>query len=624
MGMTLNLEFLKNIKLPTIGAKGSRTSSVCFYSPSTFTTYEYSKQTIKPVSTPTKDSSLISFIPLDDIIGETLEMSRFLNGQELYEAIELKLFDELALEPSFEYKICYEALPDAEDNSETKRYNAYVANYHAIRQRLAGISDRYVEFVFTPQTVIKTLFTKNFLSDSATFAFIYLYNDNAYLCVYQNGSFTYSKSIRGSIRTLTERFSEILGERVDSDDFIKILVNSDFRAKKPEYAAGFKTLIAEFFTAISDILVHAKRINQISGYEAIYIATEHGNIADITETAKEYFETPFRDFDFNLGIRTEGFVDMSAKLMIFAYLNDMDAYEHLNFSIFLRPPPLLQRPAGKFMGISTIALIVTCAYPLYNFTLANLYASYKIKSLNAELAPLLKEKEMVYARQDNAEKIAANMAKNFQIEEQKYSDTLTLLREIEKAKTDIAGITGHIIKTADATAHSNVRIAELSITYDVQKQKIEGLENKRNSLIDSKTNAESYISILTKEAASLKQKLSGMQNESEKNETASKLKIIEDQLKKKQDEKPKIALDIQTAEMQLKIDKEKILQSEQKGDLKSILMKLVCVSHKAADITDFTKKLSKVDNYIITVDKISKDGNASTYIGEITAAKGQR
>jgi hypothetical protein len=276
------------------------------------------------------------------------------------------------------------------------------------------------------------------------------------------------------------------------------------------------------------------------------------------------------------------------------------------------------------MGISTIALIVTCAYPLYNFTLANLYASYKIKSLNAELAPLLKEKEMVYARQDNAEKIAANMAKNFQIEEQKYSDTLTLLREIEKAKTDIAGITGHIIKTADATAHSNVRIAELSITYDVQKQKIEGLENKRNSLIDSKTNAESYISILTKEAASLKQKLSGMQNESEKNETASKLKIIEDQLKKKQDEKPKIALDIQTAEMQLKIDKEKILQSEQKGDLKSILMKLVCVSHKAADITDFTKKLSKVDNYIITVDKISKDGNASTYIGEITAAKGQR
>ncbi len=462
--MTLNLEFLKKIKLP-LDTKKTRAASVCFYSPSTLISYEYRRQTIKPVSVAAKDSDLISYIPIDDIIGETLEMNKFLEGEELYEAIELKLFDELALEPSLEYKICYEELPDTGDSLETKRYNTYVANHLAIKQRLAGISDRYVDFAFTPQSLIKTLFTKNFLSDSSTFAFIYLYNDNAYLCVYQNGNATYSKSLRGSIRTLTERFSEILGERIDAEDFIKILVNSSFRTKKPEYEVGFKTLISEFFTAISDILVHAKRINQIGGYEAIYIATEHGNIAEITEIAKEYFETPFRDFDFNLGIKTEGFVDMSAKLAIFAYLHDIKEYEHLNFSIFQRPPPLLKRYAGKFMGISTIALILTCAYPLFNFTLASAYYSFSIKSLKKEQIEANKEASVYRDKIAALQAIETTLVGKIGSEENKLKETENLLQQLEQARSQTKSITAHLVNISNVAANSKVAFQEFNANF---------------------------------------------------------------------------------------------------------------------------------------------------------------
>ncbi len=481
MGMTLNLEFLKKIKLPT-RSKKARASSVCFYSSSSLISYEYSKQTIRPLSEPPKNSALISFIPLEDIISETIEVSKFLEGEELYEAIELKLFDELALDPNFEYKICYEALPDNEESAETKRYNTYVANYHAIKQRLIGISDRYVDFVFTPQTAIKTLFTKNFLSDSSIFAFIYLYNDSAYLCVYQNGVCTYSKSIRGSIRILTERFSEILGERVDHDDFIKILTNADFRAKKPEYETGFKSLIMELFTTISDILVHAKRINQISGYESIYIATEHGNIAQISEIAKEYFETPFRDFDFNLGFKTDGFVDMSAKLMIFAYLNDISEYEHLNFSIFERPPPILQRPAGKFLAISTIALITTCAYPIFNFTIGSAFYSFSIKNLKKEQAKLNQEAAIFRDKTAALQKIESTLLGQIASEENKLKETENLLEQLAQARSQTKSITAHLVNISNVAADSKVAFREFSASFGPDINHAETLKdaNKTN------------------------------------------------------------------------------------------------------------------------------------------------
>jgi hypothetical protein len=463
MGMILNLDFLKSFKLPLAKSKHAHTSAVCFYSPSSSLFYEYSDKTLKPVLKPSNKAKLISFLAIDDILTEAVDINKFLVGQELFDAIELKLFDELALEPSIEYKICYVEHPEEIQNQETKKYNAFIATYPAIKQRLGLLEDEYIDFVFAPQTVIRTLFTKNFLSDSVTFAFIYLYNDSAYLCVYQNGHYVYSKSIRGSIRALTERFSEILGERVDADDLIKILTTIEFRTKRVEFEAAFKTLIEEFFASISDILMHAKRINQISGYEAIFVGTEHGNIARLSEIAAEYFETPFRDFDFNLGIKTDGFVDMGTKLMFFAYLHDIENYENLNFSIFLRPPPLLQRDAGKFLLISTAALIVSFSYPLYNMTAAGAYYSLKISSLEKELASLKIEQNKIEMLRARAQKEQNELIKRNDEEAKKQSDTVAMLKELETKRKQNSSVSAKTAQISNIAANSSVALRSIDI-----------------------------------------------------------------------------------------------------------------------------------------------------------------
>lgn len=461
--MILNLDFLKSFKLPLTNSKHTHASAVCFYSPSSSSFYEYSDKTLKPVLKPSSRAELVSFLAIDDILTEAVDINRFLTGQDLFDAMELKLFDELALEPSIEYKICYVEHPEEIQNPETKKYNAFIATYPAIKQRLGLLEDEYIDFVFAPQTVIKTLFTKNFLSDSVTFAFIYLYNDSAYLCVYQNGHYTYSKSIRGSIKALAERFSEILGERVDADDLIKILTNMEFRTKRIEFEAAFKTLLEEFFASISDVLMHAKRINQISGYEAIFVGTEHGNIARLSEIAAEYFETPFRDFDFNLGIKTDGFVDMGAKLMLFAYLHDIENYENLNFSVFLRPPPLLQRPAGKFLLISTAALAVSFSYPLYNVTAAGAYYSLKISSLEKELAALKIEQNKIETLRAGVQKEQNELIKRNDEETKKYSDTIAMLKELETKRKESGGVSAKTAQISAIAANSSVSLRSIDI-----------------------------------------------------------------------------------------------------------------------------------------------------------------
>ncbi len=462
MGMTLTLDFLKSIKLP-LASKSSQASSVCLYSPSASVFYEYSKQTIRPVTTPNPKSNFISFIQLEDLLLESVDINKFLEGPAVYEALELKLFDELGLKPSLEYKICYEEADGAEEGFETKKYNAYIATYQAIRQRISPISDRYVDFVFLPQTAIKTLFTKNFLSDSSTFAFIYLYADSACLCVYQNGNYTYSKTIRASIKILSEKLSEHIGERIGYEDFVKIITNSEFRVKKPEYIAGFKTLIGEFFASVSEVLVHAKRVNQISGYEAIYISTEHGNIADITEIAKEYFETPFKNFDFNLGIKTEGFVDMSTKLMLFAYLQDLERYEHLNFSIFMRPPPFFKRYAGKFMLTATASLLLSFAYPLYNMTAADFYYSFATRQANKELATLKAERQEIESKKTAAQKEQEELTKKSEEQTKKYSDTIAMLKDLESKKLGAKSVSTDVAKISSTASNSNVLLRSVDI-----------------------------------------------------------------------------------------------------------------------------------------------------------------
>lgn len=464
--MSLKHELLDKINFDILkrhSKNKSLYSHVSLYSPITSTFYEYDGNTLRPVVKPHQNASIISFLPPEEITSESIEINKYVDAENLYDAIELKLFDELSLEPSLEYKICFCEHPTPIESNETKKYDVFLATHPAIRQKFEKLEDTYIDFIFAPHLAIKSLFTKNFLSDSGTFAFIYLHNDSAYLCIYQNGAYVYSKSIRTTLKILADKFSERLGERIDFDDFIKLVTNIDFRLQREEYKSGFKIILEDFFASISDILVHAKRINQLSGFEAIYISTEHGNVANISECAGEYFETSFRHFDFNLGIKTEGFVDMSTKLMMFAYLHDKENYNNLNFSIFFKPPPLLKRPSGIFLGLSTVALLFSLSYPLFNLVFGELVYGFINSSLQKDLIGLQTEQNKLESAKNTLLVEQEKLSKRIKDENDKYNSALATLTELNNNKNNGRHASSQIAKMASVVANSKVAIRKFDI-----------------------------------------------------------------------------------------------------------------------------------------------------------------
>ena len=94
------------------------------------------------------------------------------------------------------------------------------------------------------------------------------------------------------------------------------------------------------------------------------------------------------------------------------YMENPD--DNLNFSIYKRPPPLKYRASGKLLGILAASIIVSLAYPTYQFayhTFLSIKAAketseynelfQKTSAIRQELAQLKAEKEKVDALVNN-------------------------------------------------------------------------------------------------------------------------------------------------------------------------------------------------------------------------------
>jgi septal ring factor EnvC (AmiA/AmiB activator) len=149
--------------------------------------------------------------------------------------------------------------------------------------------------------------------------------------------------------------------------------------------------------------------------------------------------------------------------MFFAYLHDIENYENLNFSIFLRPPPLLQRDAGKFLLISTAALIVSFSYPLYNMTAAGAYYSLKISSLEKELASLKIEQNKIEMLRARAQKEQNELIKRNDEEAKKQSDTVAMLKELETKRKQNSSVSAKTAQISNIAANSSVALRSIDI-----------------------------------------------------------------------------------------------------------------------------------------------------------------
>ena len=175
-------------------------------------------------------------------------------------------------------------------------------------------------------------------------------------------------------------------------------------------------LFGEIFLYISDVLVFTKRSYNIDFIDRIYLGSEIGAFSGIEEYGKSYLGLESFEFNFSIAINSkEWYIDQIHILMMLSaqlYMENPD--DNLNFSIYKRPPPLKYRASGKLLGILAVSIIVSLAYPTYQFayhTFLSIKAAketseynelfQKTSAIRQELAQLKAEKEKVDALVNN-------------------------------------------------------------------------------------------------------------------------------------------------------------------------------------------------------------------------------
>jgi len=376
------------LKKKILSSKEKRIVTVDPYSLKSFA---YQNNTISSADIKKYDhhSFYISYVQTKDIISSTVDISRGVSDEDLKEAIEIKAYDELGLESAVEYQIYY--FESNKKEGEERIFNVIVVDKNKLLDIFESVKEiKYIDYITAAPFLFKSLYTRNVLELGSTDCFVYFHKEDAFVTIYQDGEYIFSKSIRFSLQTISETFSKELGKRIDEEEFYAMLRKSGMQNENSSYQQQLMKLFGEGFVYINDVVQYAKRAYHLEKIDQIYLGTEIGDITGMVEFCQSYLNIPSKKFEIKLAKNAnEISIDPMQNLMILAaqeYQNSPD--DALNFSIFKKPPPLRQRPSGKLLQVVAASLLVSLAYPGYQYIYNEFFLKHELQSLQNQQADL--------------------------------------------------------------------------------------------------------------------------------------------------------------------------------------------------------------------------------------------
>lgn len=402
----------------------------------------------------------VSYIHAKDVITATMEVSRSIPETDLQDAVEIKAYDELGLDTTVEYKISFFEI---ESNSTKERLlNIFAIDASLVKTQFEPIKNktRHIDYITTAPYLIRALYQKKLLDDSGTHCFVYFQKNDAFLAIYRAGQYLYSKSLRYSLKEMSDKFSELIGERIDEGDFYQLLSNEGLKLSNPIYQQHLMKLFGEVFLYVNDVLIFSKRSYNIDAIDRFYVGAEIGIIGGIDEYSKSYLGLESYDFNFNVVINSkEWYVDQMHVLMAIAaqvYLENPEETE--NFTIYRRPPAFAKRPTGKLFGYIAAALVLTLAWPGYQLV-HGLKFNYETKILKDKYRVIKQENDQIASKLTALEGEKKSLEEKRKTQKERLDFRKKLLNEIhdKKASYPMKGAIIHNLATLINNRGVNVK-----------------------------------------------------------------------------------------------------------------------------------------------------------------------
>ncbi|MDD2266454.1 hypothetical protein [Sulfuricurvum sp.] len=323
--------------------------------------------TISEITSPSykKEQYVTSFLNTKGFITTLIGISKNIPDDDIYDALENKVYEELALDMAVEYHIKYvEAIHRSTEGE--RFFHVFVVDPLTLEQDYTSIVGtlKYIDLIVPVPLLIKSLYVKELMPSSEVHCFIYFQENDAFFCIYNEQEFVYAKSLKFSLKQMHERFCELLGEQSDLDTFESMISKEGLNTSSPDYQKNLIKLFGEIFLHVSDVITYAKRAYDIKKFDEIFIGTAVGSVIGLDEYAQTYLGLKATPFDFDYGFNTNGVkVDQIHQLLHLYSRLESDERYHCNFTIFHRPPPFAQRDSGKLLLVTAASLAAALLYP---------------------------------------------------------------------------------------------------------------------------------------------------------------------------------------------------------------------------------------------------------------------
>ena len=329
-----------------------------------------------------KKQFAVSYLDTHSFINNQIEISKNIPEEDVLDAINIKVYDELGLDQAVEYQVQYiETFNNLDDDD--RYFQVFIVDPLEITEIYKDTIERikYIDVITPSPLLIKSLYSKDIIEDNGIHCFIYFEENDAFLTIYNEKDFVYTKSLKYSLINMYERFCELYGERIEYEEFCKFLSTENLKSTTSDYKEHILKLYKEIFANINDILTYTKKAFNIEKVEHIYIGSQINTVSKLYEIAEFELSIKSSDFNFDYGFESEdNHIDQIHALMhITAALADEDKYS-CNFSIFHRPPKFTKRESGKLIMFVIASILIAFAYPItYWILLYSQELEYKLR-----------------------------------------------------------------------------------------------------------------------------------------------------------------------------------------------------------------------------------------------------
>jgi len=377
--------------------------------------YEYKDKSLKPLKELYYDSKnfVISYIKNRDMIIASLDLGYGIDEAEIEDIIFMKAYDELGLDPEKEYSIFHQR---ASSDPNSGIYNIFIIEPEILEQTFKNALEKttYIDLIIPAPLLYKSLYTSNTLEASEAHCFIYFTMDDAFVTIYNDGEFIYSKSLEFSLTQIYERYCAMVGERVDEKEFFTTLEAEGLKATDSTYQQNLMKIFNDIFLQINDIIIYAKRAYRIDIIKRLFLGSIKSPIIGLGDYGYNYLGIPAFNLDFNFNIKNDDwYVDQFQYMMVQSGLDHIQSPDKfVNLTQNPRPPVFAKRASGQFIISTIISSLIALGWPLYYIFIAYSTDVYNLKldSENRKLSAIASRyKKILKEKRDTIKKYKSEL-----------------------------------------------------------------------------------------------------------------------------------------------------------------------------------------------------------------------